>query len=139
MQTTAAHNYYRSQISGIPNLYWSTSLESDSQQWADFLANSLLFEHSGAPNVGENLWMGPPSTSPSSMTDGWGNEKQYFVYGIFPQVSTTGNWADVGHYTQIIWKNTVSVGCGGATGSDGFYRFVCRYSPAGNVVDEVVY
>ena len=83
--------------------------------------------------------MGSPRTSPAGMTSAWGNEKQYFVQGIFPDVSTTGSWEDVGHYTQIIWNNTVSVGCGGATGSDGYFRFVCRYSPAGNVIGQKVY
>ena len=83
--------------------------------------------------------MGSPRTSPAGMTSAWGNEKQYFVQGIFPDVSTTGSWEDVGHYTQIIWNNTVSVGCGGATGGDGYFRFVCRYSPAGNVIGQKVY
>ena len=69
----------------------------------------------------------------------WGAEKQYFQYGIFPDVSITGNWMDVGHYTQIIWRNTTEVGCGSANGTDGMNRFVCRYSSPGNYVGLSVY
>jgi Cysteine-rich secretory protein family len=46
----------------------------------------------------------------------WGNEQQYFVDGTFPDVSTTGNWEDVGHYSQMVWRNTTEVGGGPATG-----------------------
>ena len=45
---------------------------------------------------------------------------------------TTGNWEDVGHYTQMIWRGTRRVGC--ALGEGAQYDYlVCRYYPAGNV------
>jgi hypothetical protein len=40
-----------------------------------------------------------------------GAEKRYFRPGIFPDVSTTGNWYDVSHYTTMIWPTTERVGC----------------------------
>jgi len=51
---------------------------------------------------------------------------------------STGNWADVGHYTQMIWKNTTAVGCAVATGG-GMDPLVCRYSPSGNFIGQPVY
>lgn len=83
--------------------------------------------------------MGPPKASSMAMVQDWGAEIKFFKIGIFPNVSTTGSWKDVGHYTQVIWKNTVSVGCGGAVGNDGFFRLVCRYSPPGNYIGQEVY
>jgi len=68
----------------------------------------------------------------------WGAEKQYFVYGTFPDVSSTGDWSDVGHYTQLVWANTKQVGCGIANGHGNEY-LVCQYYPAGNFDSETVY
>jgi hypothetical protein len=72
----------------------------------------------------------------TEMVDSWGQERQNFRNGTFPDVSRTGNWFDVGHYSQMVWRTTTSVGCAGVTGSDGYYRFVCRYNPPGNVIGE---
>jgi hypothetical protein len=69
------------------------------------------------------------------MVDGWGNEKQFYIAGIFPNVSSSGNWEDVGHYTQVIWRNTTHVG-GGLSSGNGNDVLVCNYSPAGNVSGE---
>ena len=45
------------------------------------------------------------------MVGSWIDEKRAFRPGVFPNVSRTGNWDDVAHYTQLIWKGTTRVGC----------------------------
>ena len=47
----------------------------------------------------------------------------------------TGKVADVGHYTQLMWRDTHDVGCAVATGNREDV-LVCRYSSAGNYVGE---
>ena len=135
----AAHNKYRAAV-GVPALQWSDSLAAGAQQYANYLASTKQFKHSGTPGVGENLAQGGPPNAftVTKLVDMWGNEKQYFVKGIFPNVSRTGNWESVGHYTQVIWRNTTQVGCGVATGN-GNIVMVGRYSPPGNVSGESVY
>jgi hypothetical protein len=71
------------------------------------------------------------------MVGGWGSEKRFFVRGAFPNNSRTGNWFDVGHYTQIVWPTTTRVGCAVASNGRNDY-LVCRYSPAGNIDGRVV-
>lgn len=134
----AVHNKYRSAL-GIPSLTWSTTLATDAQGWADYLASSGKFEHSSGTNQGENLWKGTAGAfSYTTMAEAWASERQYFKYGVFPDVSTTGNWAAVGHYTQMIWKNTTQIGC--AVGRGGGYDvLVCRYSPPGNYTGQYPY
>jgi hypothetical protein len=109
--------------------------------WANTLNANLQFAHD--PEVqdqGENLWMGTVGFfSLTQMVDSWGGERQNFENGVFPNVSTTGNWFDVGHYSQMVWRTTTSVGCAGVAGSDGNYRLVCRYSPPGNVMGRQVF
>ena len=134
-----AHNEIRHQIGGMADLMWSMVLQDTAQQYSDFLSTELLFEHSGVAGQGENLWMGDVSTPPSNVVHDWGNEVRYFKYGVFPDVSTSGIWKDVGHYTQIIWNTTIYVGCGGTLGSDNNFRVTCRYSPPGNYIGEKVY
>jgi uncharacterized protein YkwD len=131
----AAHNKYRSQV-GVPPLKWSNKIASSAQTWANKLANMGKMQHSTSQErsgYGENLWMGTAGAfSFTQMVDGWGSEKKYFIPNkAFPNVSKTGNWADVGHYTQIIWKNTTEVGCALTQGGGNNY-LVCQYNPPGN-------
>ena len=129
-----AQNRYRAEM-GVPPLQWSGDLAASAQQWVDHLAATGTFEHSGA---GENLAQGTSGAySVTKLVDLWGNEKQYFVQGTFPNVSNSGKWSDVGHYTQMIWRNTTQVGCGLASGN-GNDVLVCHYNPAGNVTGQGV-
>ncbi len=134
----AAHNTYRRDVAE-PSLTWSDSLAQGAKAWARHLAESHEFAHSKAPNVGENLWMGSSGKyTAAQMVKSWGDEKRFFVSGKpFPDVSSSGNWRDVGHYTQIIWRNTTAVGCGLEHNATNDY-LVCRYSPPGNIVSEPV-
>jgi hypothetical protein len=87
---------------------------------------------------GENLWMGTRSAfQPEEMVNDWLSEKKAFRPGRFPMVSTSGNLADVGHYTQIIWPSTVKVGCAVSSSREWDY-LVCRYSQPGNVEGQLV-
>ena len=66
------------------------------------------------------------------MIANWSAEKRYFRPGIFPNVSTTGNWLDISHYSTMIWPTTTRLGC--ATYSSGAWDYlICRYSPPGNI------
>jgi hypothetical protein len=43
-----------------------------------------------------------------------------------------------GHYTQIVWRNTKSVGCAVARGK-GVEVWVCNYDPPGNYAGQRPY
>jgi hypothetical protein len=130
-----SHNKYRAEVK-VPPLQWSEDLAASAQQWADRLAQTGTLKHSKA---GENLAQGTTGAfSVTQLVDMWGAEKKFFRKGTFPNVSSTGNWADVGHYTQVIWRNTTEVGCGLARGN-GKDVLVCHYNPAGNFQGQAVY
>ena len=134
-ETLDAHNRYRAEV-GIPPLQWSDDLANQAYGWAYQLASTGSFEHSNTQGQGENLWMGPTSFSYTQMVDDWGSERQYFAGGVFPDVSTTGNWLDVGHYTQLVWRDTSLVGCAFVDGPNGNRYFVCRYVSPGNFIGQ---
>jgi hypothetical protein len=134
-----AHNGYRSEQQLQP-FTWSDALAKDAAAWAQQLASEDKHQHdmSIRGKEGENLWWGTAGAfSHTQMVDFWGNEKKDFKYGVFPDCATTQG-AMVGHYTQIVWKDTKSIGC--ALAGNGKTDFlVCRYGPAGNIVGQKPY
>ncbi|KWV92962.1 hypothetical protein AUC45_02130 [Erythrobacter sp. YT30] len=137
----AAHNDARAEV-GTPALVLDQDLNNQALAYAEQLARTGQFQHSNRndrPGQGENLWAGTAGAFDYAyMAAGWIDEKRFYVHGTFPNVSNTGNWADVGHYTQIIWRDTTRLGCGVATGSGRDY-LVCRYAPPGNVQGQYAY
>ncbi|HAC63339.1 MAG TPA: serine protease [Cyanothece sp. UBA12306] len=142
-EVLSAHNKYRQEVD-VPSLKWSDRLANQAQQWADYLASLGGNQLQHDPNLsgqGENLWLGPSNRlSYTQMVDRWGREKQYFIPGLFNpnKISSTGNWSDVGHYTQIIWKNTTKLGCA-ISKTEKNDILICRYSPQGNIIGQPVY
>ena len=135
----AAHNRERD-AQGIAPLAWDGALAAAAAAWGERLAASGAFEHEeqeGDDPQGENLWAGTPGAwSPEEMVEGWIEEKKFYRPGRFPDNSRTGDFADVGHYTQLMWRDTDRVGCALARGA-AEEVLVCRYRTAGNVVGEV--
>jgi hypothetical protein len=131
----AVHNRERTAV-GVVSLAWDPVLEAGAASYARRLALTGRFAHSDRASrggAGENLWMGTRGAySLEQMIGSWASEKAMFVRGVFPRVSRTGNWAAVGHYSQMIWPTTTRIGC--ALGSNRTADYlVCRYSPAGNI------
>lgn len=52
------------------------------------------------------------------------------------QVSRPKNLKRVRNFTQLVWKDTTSMGAGMVVETDGKFYFVCSYDPAGNVQGE---
>jgi len=136
----AAHNREREQAE-LPSLRWNDALATSAQAWADHLAATGGFDHApasarGGGHEGENLWAGTRGYYPAEAMVGlWIAEKRDYRPGPFPHNSRTGDIADVGHYTQLMWRRTSEVGCGLARGREEDV-LVCRYSRAGNVYGE---
>ena len=131
----ASHNIERARVHSPP-LQWDPQLAAAAASYGPTLARLGRLQHSprsSRPGQRENLWMGTRGAfSPEQMVGSWINERRMFRPGVFPNVSRTGNWLDVSHYTQLIWKGTTRVGC--AIQPAGQWEYlICRYSPPGNV------
>lgn len=135
VEVLQAHNEERA-ANGVPALIWNDDLARDAADWANKLKGSATLRHAAVRGQGENLWLGSKGYyAPSTIVGHWIEEKADYRPGRFPNISRTGNWSDVGHYTQIIWRNTREVGCAVATDAE-FDYLVCRYFPAGNWMGE---
>lgn len=57
--------------------------------------------------------------------DAWYNEVTTYSF------SNPGWSGSTGHFTQLVWKDTTSVGCG-YNARCAMATYVCQYSPAGD-------
>jgi len=125
-----------------PALHWSRELEREAADWAADLARSGVLEHADMERrhgAGENLWAGSSGHYDAHQMVGlFVDERRNYRHRAFPDVSATGNWADVGHYTQIVWRDTQQVGCALARGDRDEF-LVCRYWPAGNYMGQFAF
>jgi pathogenesis-related protein 1 len=134
------HNRVRAAV-GVGPLIWSDTLASYAQEWADHLARvGCRMQHrppSGGGNhrYGENMFAG--TAGYYGMIDAvqsWESEKQHYSGGpIIPS-----NFRKIGHYTQMVWRDTTHVGCGAVT-CRGQLIIVCNYDPPGNIVGKKPY
>jgi hypothetical protein len=134
----AAHNAARAEV-GAPPLVWNRALANQAQVWAETLMARRAFQHSSRSarhNAGENLAAvyGQAVGAPV-LADLWTKEKAVYAYG---PLHCDDSFEGIGHYTQIVWRGTRSVGCGLATRGEN-QMLVCRYAPAGNVCGERPY
>lgn len=138
----AAHDAARTAV-GVPPLRWDARLAADAQLYAAAMARTGRFEHAHQPQgpgrQGENLWTGTRGAYRyAEMVAAWADERRDFINRPTPGFSRTGRWQDVAHYTQMIWRDTTTVGCAVAAEVRDEY-LVCRYSPAGNVMGRVAF
>ncbi|KAL9608597.1 MAG: hypothetical protein Q9167_006587 [Letrouitia subvulpina] len=123
-------NFYRNQHNAS-TLGWNSSLAS----FASNVANKCIFKHSGGA-FGENLASGYLNVTAS--IEGWGNERSKYDF------SDPHFGEKTGHFTQLVWKATTSLGCGRqecgqagernqAKGTAPGWFLVCEYWPRGNV------
>eukprot|EP01092_Planopodium_desertum_P013422 TRINITY_DN65058_c0_g1_i3.p1 TRINITY_DN65058_c0_g1~~TRINITY_DN65058_c0_g1_i3.p1 ORF type:complete len:809 (+),score=241.63 TRINITY_DN65058_c0_g1_i3:197-2428(+) len=87
--------------------------------------------------VGENLaWHSSanPSGGPAKFAvDMWSNEANDYVY------SSNSCRSVCGHYTQIVWDDSINIGCGVSSCSQWKTTVVCRYMAGGNYMGEKPY
>jgi hypothetical protein len=136
----ALHNRERSAV-GAPPLVWDAGLTAAAAAYGPALARRGRLAHSppeSRPGQGENLWMGTRGAySLEEMIGSWADERALFTSGTFPDVSRSGHWSDVAHYTQMIWPASTRIGCA-LHRSRRWDFLICRYAPPGNVVGQRV-
>ncbi|KMZ61465.1 Cysteine-rich secretory protein [Zostera marina] len=126
------HNVARAQL-GIPPLIWDLSLVGYAQWYAHVRKEDCLLEHSNYRSVhfGENVFQGDRGyawTAEDAVND-WINEVRFYNY--FSNTCIDGK--DCGHYTQVMWRQTMRVGCARVECYNGGVFITCNYSPPGNI------
>ena len=143
-----AHNKVRAEavpppVPALLPMQWSTTAAVVAQGWAD---HCQFMHNPQRGSLGENLYASVTKTAISAAVAEWANESAAYDYGD-NSCNTQGNGNSCAHYTQIVWRNSVGLGCamkncatGSPFGGSGTWQlWICNYSPPGNVLGERPY
>ncbi|XP_050302498.1 uncharacterized protein LOC126740500 isoform X3 [Anthonomus grandis grandis] len=131
-----AHNNYR-KMHGVAPLQLDKSLCRYAEEWAKHLASKNILEHRPESNYGENiycLYTSDPSFKINGNTpvDTWYEEIKNHPFGREPSNLKSG------HFSQVIWKSSETLGVGVAKSTQGSIYVVANYFPAGNFIGHYV-
>ncbi|XP_066374580.1 pathogenesis-related protein PRMS-like [Miscanthus floridulus] len=114
------HNNARAAV-GVGPVTWSTKLQQFAESYAAQRAGDCRLQHSGGP-YGENIFWG------STGADHYA-KKHFCAAGKV-----------CGHYTQVVWRATTSIGCARVVCRDNRGVFIiCNYETRGNIVGQKPY
>ena len=128
-----AHNTARAAV-GVGPLTWDTTVQAYAQNYANQRAGDCNLVHSGGP-YGENIAWSSADLSGADAVKMWVDEMAYYDYNS----NSCASGQQCVSYTQVVWGNSVSLGCAKVTCSAGGTFIVCNYDPPGNVVGQKPY
>ncbi|MDO8813707.1 MAG: CAP domain-containing protein [Gallionella sp.] len=146
----SAHNKWRTEAGVTERLAYSPELAATAQTWADNLkrTNRCRMRHSKSDGkYGENLYWASAlawsdgrkelqKISPEQVVGSWSSEKADYDYAR----NRCAPGKICGHYTQVVWRTTATVGCAAAVCEDTLDQvWVCQYQPAGNWIGRKPY
>jgi hypothetical protein len=88
----------------------------------------------GSGYVGENIYGSSGGATPDDAVSLWMSEAPSYDYG-------SGNIGSAGHYTQIVWRDSVRIGCAIVDCPALTYHntVICDYAPGGNISGQKPY
>ncbi|KAH7836159.1 hypothetical protein Vadar_033247 [Vaccinium darrowii] len=159
------HNSARSAV-GVGPITWDANVAAFAQNYANQRAGDCALKHSGGggkygpTNVVDSVdtpqRIGPARTRAEPQADQTRNSENIAVgSGDFTGAAAVGLWVgekpnynynsnsclrgQCGHYTQVVWKNSVRLGCARVRCNSGSWFITCNYDPPGNYVGQRPY
>ncbi|HEY5927952.1 MAG TPA: CAP domain-containing protein [Kofleriaceae bacterium] len=142
MGITLYHNQVRAAVqttTPLPAMQWDPDLAAYAAAWAAMCkdggdgVNGLIDHNPARQNVagysyiGENIFGAGGTATAMGAVNSWASEKANFTY-------PNGCNGVCGHYTQIVWRTSVNLGCALQNCPSLQYgsTIVCDYGPGGN-------
>ncbi|KAJ5729125.1 PR-1-like protein [Penicillium malachiteum] len=123
-----SHNIHRVNHT-VSNLVWNDTLSGAAYYWA----TKCIFQHNTS-GFGQNLAASAPDATISQHISGlWYNNEEGYYASSYGQANPPGGPV-TGHFTQVVWKGTKTVGCATIDCRDeplGMWYTVCNYYPPG--------
>lgn len=127
----------------LPTLAWSAAAAGVAQAWASGCTwgHNPVRDPDGVAR-GENIAASTGALGATAAVAMWAAEWSDYAY----PANTCAAGKVCGHYTQLVWRATLRVGCATATcttgspfGSGSWTYVVCDYEPPGNVARQRPY
>ncbi|XP_031480805.1 pathogenesis-related leaf protein 4-like [Nymphaea colorata] len=129
----AAHNAARAEV-GVGPMAWDDTVAAYAQNYA----NQRIGDCNLVPSdkYGQNIFKaGGQDYTAVDAVKAWVSEKSDYDYNT----NTCANGKMCLNYTQVVWRNSVRLGCARVKCNSGEIFITCNYDPAGNVVGERPY
>jgi len=147
-----AHNQARSGTlnptpsPALPPVTWDATLADVAFNYLSKCTGTNLSDHNanrtkdyaalgGSDYVGENIYASSgKAAAPSAAVSSWMSEASSFDYN-------NPNLSAAGHYTQVVWRASVRIGCAIVTCPNLKYpnNILCDYAPGGNISGQKPY
>ncbi|KAH9655438.1 Pathogenesis-related protein 1 [Citrus sinensis] len=128
-----AHNEARASVRVGP-MRWDNKVAAYAQNYANQRKGDCRLVHSGGP-YGENLAWSSGDLTGTAAVKLWVDERPKYNYN-----SNTCVGGECRHYTQVVWRNSVRLGCARVKCNNNRGTFViCSYDPPGNVAGKRPY
>lgn len=128
-----AHNAARALV-GVPAISWDATVAAYAQNYANQRKADCKVLLSGGI-YGENIEVSHGAITGTDAVKLWVALKTNYDYNTNTCI---GN-AECGEYTQVVWSDSIRLGCGKVTCDNGGTFIVCNYDPPGNVKGERPY
>ncbi|XVE67404.1 hypothetical protein DITRI_Ditri08aG0157700 [Diplodiscus trichospermus] len=127
-----AHNAARASVNVGP-MTWDENVATYARNYANKLTGDCKLVHSGGP-YGENLARSSVDLSATAAVNMWVGERPNYDYK-----SNSCVGGECRHYTQVVWRNSVRLGCAKVRCNNGGTIISCNYDPRGNYVNQRPY
>ncbi|XP_021762914.1 basic form of pathogenesis-related protein 1-like [Chenopodium quinoa] len=128
------HNAARREV-GVDPYTWDKRLEAYAQDYANKAKSDCNTDKGSKGPYGLNLASGYEALSSWQAMDGWANQKSDYNYTS----NSCAKGKDCTAYTQVVWRKSIRLGCGGVACGAGWPLYVCVYDPAGNIPGQKPY
>ncbi|XP_038134306.1 peptidase inhibitor 16 [Cyprinodon tularosa] len=137
------HNHYRGQVSPKASAMMPLKWDQNLKVLAEGYAAKCIWNHNpDLEDIGENLFAGTGPLDLPSALEKWFLEHLNYDY----QNNSCEEDQMCGHYTQMVWADSHTVGCGfhlcntmSGLNWENVSFLVCNYFPAGNYEDQRPY
>ncbi|KAE8696856.1 Pathoproteinsis-related protein 1 [Hibiscus syriacus] len=130
-----AHNAARAAV-GVRPMTWDENVAAFARNYANQRKADCRLVHSGGGGrYGENLAWSSADLSGTAAVRMWVNERADYNYNS----NTCARGKVCGHYTQVVWRDSVRLGCAKVRCNNGGTFIGCNYAPAGNIIGRKPY
>ncbi|KAA8536306.1 hypothetical protein F0562_028784 [Nyssa sinensis] len=128
-----AHNAARAAV-GVGPMTWDDTVAAYAESYANQRIGDCALVHSHG-QYGQNLAYSSGDFNAMDAVNMWIAEKPNYDYG-----SNSCIWGEMClHYTQVVWSDSIRLGCARVQCYNGFTFVTCSYDPPGNLIGQRPY